>query len=48
MPTIFRFIVIAGTLAGVGYWTLFVLATRFEPSPKEVVEPIGSLKIRKQ
>jgi hypothetical protein len=48
MPTIFRFIVIAGTLAGLAYWGLFVLATRFEPSPKEVVEPIGTLKIRKQ
>lgn len=48
MPTILRFIVICGTLAGVGYWALFVLATQFEPSPKEVVEPIGSLKIRKQ
>ncbi len=48
MPTILRFLVIGGTLAGIGYWALFVLATRFEPSPREVVEPIGTLKIRKQ
>lgn len=48
MPTIFRFIVIAGLVAGIGYWGLFMLATKFEPTPKEVVEPIGNLKIRKQ
>ena len=48
MPTLFRFVVIAGTLAGLAYWGLFVLATRFEPQPKEVVEPIGNVKIRKQ
>ena len=46
MPTLFRFIVIAATLAGIGYWGLFVLATRFEPVPKEVVQPIGNVKIR--
>ena len=48
MPTIFRFVVIVGTLAGLGYWGLFMLATRFEPHPREVVEPIGTVKIRKQ
>ncbi len=48
MPTIFRFVIIAGTLAGLAYWGLFVLATRFEPQPREVVEPIGTVKIRKQ
>jgi hypothetical protein len=46
MPTLFRFVVIAGILAGLGYWSLFVLATRFEPQPKEVVQPIGTVKIR--
>lgn len=48
MPTIFRFVIIAGTLVGLGYWGLFVLATKFEPNPREVVEPIGTVKIRKQ
>lgn len=46
MPTLFRFIVIAATVAGIVYWGLFVLATRFEPAPKEVVQPIGNVKIR--
>lgn len=48
MPTIFRFVVIVGTLLGLGYWGLFFLATHFEPQPREVVEPIGTVKIRKQ
>ncbi len=48
MPTLLRFIVIAGTLIGLGYWGLLVLGTRFEPQPKEVVDPIGTVKIRKQ
>lgn len=48
MPTIFRFLIILGTIAGVGYWSLYLLATRFEPQPREVVEPIGNVKIKKQ
>lgn len=48
MPSIFRFLVIVGTLVGLGYWSLFMLATRFEPQPREVVQPIGTVKIRKQ
>ena len=48
MPTLFRFLIIIGTVAGLGYWGLFVLATRYEPQPREVVEPIGTVKIRKQ
>lgn len=48
MPTIFRFLVIVGGLAAVAYGCLFMLATRFEPQPREVVEPIGTVKIRKQ
>lgn len=46
MPTLFRFLVIGAIVAGIGYWTLFLLATRFEPEPREVVQPIGNLKIR--
>ena len=48
MPTLFRFIVIAGTLAAAGYWGMFLLATRFEPQPQEAVQSIGTVKIRKQ
>lgn len=48
MPTVFRFLIIMGTVLGVGYWALFVLATRYEPQPREIVDPIGTVKIRKQ
>lgn len=48
MPTLFRFIVIAGALGAVGYWSLFMLATRFEPQSQESVQQIGTVKIRKQ
>jgi len=48
MPTLFRFLVIAGTLAAAGYWGLFMLATHFEPQPQETVQQIGTVKIRKQ
>jgi len=47
MPTLFRFLVIAGTIGIVGYWGLFML-TRYEPEPREIVQPIGTVKIRKQ
>lgn len=48
MPTIFRFLIIIGTVVGVGYWALYLLATRFEPQPREIVEPIGNVKIKNQ
>ena len=46
MPTLFRFVVIVGAVVGVAYWSMFVLATYFEPSQKEVVQSIGTVKIR--
>ncbi len=48
MPTVFRFLIIIGTVVGLGYWALLMLATRFEPEPREIVDPIGTVKIRKQ
>jgi hypothetical protein len=46
MPTLFRFLVIGAVVAGIGYWALFLLATRLEPEQREIVQPIGNLKIR--
>ena len=48
MPTIFRFVIIVGALVAAGYSGLYVLATQFEPQPREVTQPIGTVKIRKQ
>ena len=47
MPSLFRFIVIVGLLVAAGYGALHVLATQFEPTPREVTYPIGNVKIRK-
>lgn len=48
MPSIFRFLIIVGILGAAGYGGLYVLASKFEPEPKEVTQPLGNLKIRKQ
>ena len=48
MPSLFRFILVVGLLLAAGYGALYVLATKFEPQPQEVTQPIGSVKIRKQ
>ena len=48
MPSLFRFIAVVGVLGAVIYGGLYLLATRFEPQPQEVTQPIGSVKIRKQ
>lgn len=48
MPSIFKFVAIVGVLAAIGYGGLYVLATQFEPQPKEVTQPLGNVKIRKQ
>jgi hypothetical protein len=48
MPSLFRFVAIVGVLAAIGYGGLYLLAYKFEPQPKEVTQPLGNLKIRKQ
>lgn len=48
MPTLFRFLLIAGTATAVVLGGLYVLAVHFEPEPKEVSKPVPGVKIRKQ
>ena len=48
MPTFFRFLTIVGLLFVTAYACLYVLATRFEPAPRETSYSIGTVKIRKQ
>lgn len=48
MPSVFRFLAIVGVLVAIGYAGLYVLANNFEPEPKEVTQPLGNVKIRKQ
>jgi hypothetical protein len=48
MPSLFRFLFVAGLLSGLVFGGLYVLATYFEPQPKEVSKPVPGVKVRKQ
>jgi len=47
MPTLFRFLVILGTLCAIAFGGLYVLATQFEPQPREMTQQVPGVKIRK-
>jgi hypothetical protein len=47
MPSLFRLVMIVGAAAAVSYGALYVLATYFEPEPREVARPVPGVKIRK-
>jgi hypothetical protein len=47
MPSLFRFVVIAGTLSAVTFGGLYVLATYFEPEPREVSKVVPGVKVRR-
>jgi hypothetical protein len=48
MPTLFRFLVVVGALAGFAYGGLYVFATYLEPEPKQVTKTVPGVKVRKQ
>lgn len=47
MPSLFRFLILAGLLAGVGYAGLYVLAEYLEPAQQETSKPVPGVKIRR-
>ena len=47
MPSLFRFIVIAGSLSAMAFGGLYVMATYFEPEPREVSKAVPGVKIRR-
>lgn len=47
MPSLFRFLLIVGSIVGIGYGSLFALATYFEPQQKEVATPVYGVKVRR-
>ncbi len=47
MPSLFRFIVLAGLLAGAGYGGLYVLSEFMEPESKEIAKLVPGVKIRR-
>ncbi|HPG89994.1 MAG TPA: hypothetical protein PLD46_10090 [Hyphomicrobium sp.] len=48
MPSLFRFLFVTATLAGVTLSGLYVLATRFEPEQQTISKPVPGVKIRRQ
>lgn len=48
MPSLFRFLFVAGVIVGTVLGGLYVLAVYFEPEPKEISKTVPGVKIRKQ
>lgn len=47
MPSLFRFLFITGTLFGIGYGTMYVLAEWMEPPQREVSQQLPTVKVRR-
>lgn len=48
MPTLFRFLAVLGTIAGVVAGSLYVLAEHFQPEPKEISKALRNVKAEPQ
>ncbi|HEX2449039.1 MAG TPA: hypothetical protein VHK26_12795 [Methyloceanibacter sp.] len=46
MPTLFRFLMIIGVIAGIVTGSLYVLAEYFQPEPKEISKALRNIKAR--
>jgi hypothetical protein len=46
MPTLLRFLTVAGILAGLFYGSMFVLANFFEPHQHEMTKSIRDAKVK--
>ena len=46
MPTLFRFLMVVGVIAGVVTGSLYVLAEYFQPEPKEISKALRNVKGR--
>ena len=47
MPSLFRFLLVAGTLGALVMSGLYVLATKYEPEQQVVSKPVPGVKIRR-
>ena len=47
MPSLFRFLAVAGVLGGVIAGGLYVLAEFFQPTPKETTTAVPGVKVRR-
>jgi hypothetical protein len=48
MPSLFRFIALLGVIGGIGYAAMFVLATWFDPTPREITISVPPDRFAKQ
>ncbi len=46
MPSLIRFLVFIGVVAGLVYGGAYVLSTYFEPQPKQITTPLRGVKVR--
>jgi hypothetical protein len=44
MPTLFRFLLVLGTIFGVVAGSLYVLAEYFQPEPREITKALRNVK----
>jgi hypothetical protein len=47
MPSLFRFLVVAGILGAVVFGGLYAMQSFFEPVPKETATPVPGIKVRR-
>jgi hypothetical protein len=47
MPSLFRFLIVTGLLAGVTFGGLYALSEFFEPEPKETSTSVPGVKVRR-
>lgn len=47
MPSLFRFLIVAGIAGGVVFGGLYVMAVFFEPQPRETSTPVPGVKVRR-
>jgi hypothetical protein len=46
MPSLFRFVMVVGTIGAIVTGTLYILATKFEPETRLVTKPVPGVKVR--
>jgi hypothetical protein len=47
MPSLFRFLVVAGIMGAVVFGGLYAMQRFFEPVPKETATPVPGVKVRR-
>lgn len=47
MPSLFRFLVLVGVLAGLAYGAMYALVTFVQPQPREMSQTLPASKLNK-